>query len=142
MQQLFFISQPINSSNQIHITEFLNIISKNSDPVIEDDSLNNTLNELYQYFQYQCPTGSGSMVTELIAIKKALEKANDSPFSNTRNVVFLYTDSLSAIYAIQNFPPKDNHELIFDIIYEINKNFEIRKTKLHFYWIPSHINIT
>ena len=66
------------------------------------------------------------MVTELIAIKKALEKANDSPFSNTKNVVFLYTDSISAIYAIQNFPPKDNHKLIFDIIYQINKNFEIR----------------
>ena len=82
------------------------------------------------------------MVTELIAIKKALENANDTPFSNTKNIVSLYTDTLSAIYAIQKFPPKDNHKLIFDIIYQINKNFEIRKIKLHFYWIPSHINIT
>ena len=137
-----FVSQPLNNSNQMQVTEFLNIITKNPDSVIEDDSLNNTLNELYQDFQYQCPSGSGSMVTELIAIKKALENANDTPFSNTKSIVSLDTDYLSAIYAIQNFPPKDNHKLIFDIIYQINKNFEIRKTKLLFYWIPSHINIT
>ena len=82
-----FVSQPINNFNQMQVTEFLNIISKNPDSVIEDDSLNNTLNELYQEFQYQCPPGSGSMVTGLIAIKKALENANDTPFSNTKSIV-------------------------------------------------------
>ena len=102
-----FVPQSINNSNQMQVAEFLNIISKNPDSIIEDDSLNNTLNELYQEFQYQCPPGSGSTVTELIAIKKALENANDTPFSNTKNIVSLI--SLSAIYAIQNFPPKDNH---------------------------------
>ena len=50
-----FVSQSINNSNQMQVAEFLKIISKNPDSIIEDDSLNNTLNELYQDFQYQCP---------------------------------------------------------------------------------------
>ena len=55
-----------------------------------------------------------------------LEAANDSPYSDSKQNTFIYTDSLSAIYAIQNFPPKDNHKLLFDILYQINKNFELQ----------------
>ena len=103
-----FISKPINNTIRPHTDTFLHNIKNIPDYFCEDSTSNETLDHLYQDLQYKCPPRSGSMVTGLIAIKKALETANDPPYSNTKQNIFLYTDSLSAIYAIQNVPPKDN----------------------------------
>ena len=101
-----FILKPIDDTSRPHIDTFLHSIKNIPDYFCEDNSTNETLDHLYQDFQYKCPPRSGSMVTELIAIKKALETAYDTPYSDSKQNTFIYTDSLSAIYAIQNFPPK------------------------------------
>ena len=77
------------------------------------------------------------MITELVAIKAAL--AHSKLYPDKRKKVHIYTDSLCAIHAIRNFPPKDNVELINDIIHDIT--IITRDRKLHIHWLPSHTGI-
>ena len=55
------------------------------------------------------------MITELVAIKAALAYYKLSKCKK----VHIYMDSLCAIYAIQNLPPKENIEIINNIIQDI-----------------------
>ena len=66
-----FVSNPIDDTNRPHIDTFLHNIKNIPDYFCEDNDINETFDNLYQEFQYMCPPRSGSMVTELISIKKA-----------------------------------------------------------------------
>jgi ribonuclease HI len=83
--------------------------------------------------------GVGSLLTELEAIRSALEIVKDKYTSDER-VIFIHTDSLSSHAALQNLPPTDNIRLIKHIYNLIRDLARVRKHVV-ISWIPSHSGI-
>ena len=77
-----------------------------------------------------------SMAAELKGIETALEHCICNPAA--REKINIFTDSLSALQALQKLTPADNIQIINQIIMEIQA---LKKHDIHFHWIPSHAGI-
>ena len=76
------------------------------------------------------------MATKLKGIETALEHCICNPAA--REKINIFTDSLSALQALQKLPPADNIQIINQIIMQIQA---LKKHDIHFHWIPSHAGI-
>lgn len=76
------------------------------------------------------------MQAELFAIKGALAYA----LSLSQKSIYILTDSLSAIHALQKFPPANNIHLLTTALFRVQQLAEQGKS-IHFMWIPSHSGI-
>ena len=77
-----------------------------------------------------------SMAAELKGIETALEHCICNPAA--REKINIFTDSLSALQALQKLPPADNIQIINQIIMQIQA---LKNHNIHFHWIPSHAGI-
>jgi ribonuclease HI len=92
---------------------------------------NNTQNE-----SYSLPSWASVFQAEVCAIQEAINTARDT---GDRHALIV-TDSLSAIKALQNPHPRDNHKVIKDTLDDIELGYELG-TKVTIVWVPSHIGI-
>ena len=76
------------------------------------------------------------MAAELKGIETALEHCICNP--SAREKINIFTDSLSALHALQKLPPADNIQIINQIIIHIQA---LKHHDIHFHWIPSHAGI-
>ena len=76
------------------------------------------------------------MAAELKSIETALEHSLNNPIA--REKINIFTDSLSALQALQKIPPVDNVQIINRIVTLIQA---LKHRDIHFHWIPSHSGI-
>ena len=81
---------------------------------------------------------SGSMITELAAIRAALIHA--AQFPDSTKLVRIYTDSMSALLALQQKQIRDNISLISSIK-KLIQDLESHGRFTFLTWVPSHIGI-
>ena len=84
---------------------------------------------------YRVPNGASTLQTELVAILKALQYAEDR-----ENNILIHADSLGAIQAIQHHPP-DNVGLITNIL-ATGQRIKENGRQVTINWIPSHTGIS
>ena len=83
-----------------------------------------------------CRLKISSMAAELKGIETALEHSLTSPIA--REKINIFTDSLSALQALQKIPPVDNVQIINRLVTLIQA---LKHREIHFHWIPSHSGI-
>ena len=74
---------------------------------------------------------TSSMAAELKGIETALEHSLTSPIA--REKINIFTDSLSALQALQKIPPVDNVQIIIRIVTLVQA---LKHRDIHFHWIP------
>ena len=84
-------------------------------------------------------------IAELASIKCALGNANRACTNSSETLpssgnIFINSDSLGALQAIQRFPPKDNKALLGEI-HKLTGNLENNNRYTTYTWLPSHVGI-
>lgn len=87
-------------------------------------------------YGWRVSTNASSMQTELAAIIQASRHAS----TREENIVVIFTDSLSALQAIQHDKPKDNIRLTTTAISHLD-NLQQQGKHVKLAWIPSHVGI-
>jgi ribonuclease HI len=119
------------------IAHWLGTVSKDT-PITQVTS--RILNEpVIWQTQHRITDNTGSMLSELVAIKTALEICS-TRFSDDPRDVWIHTDSLSSIKTLQNLPPQDNKNLIREI-YKLIEALADDGRSVTFNWLPSHSGI-
>ena len=99
--------------------------------------INNSVCALAPFgIQTKITNKTSSMAAELKGIETALEHSLNNPIA--REKINIFTDSLSALQALQKIPPVDNVQIINRIVTLIQA---LKHRDIHFHWIPSHSGI-
>ena len=85
---------------------------------------------------YNLPNQTSIFTAELAAIRKALQLHQNCTNEN----VVIFSDSLSALQAIQNKSDKNRQELLHQI-YSAYNTLTKSKNVIYFVWVPSHIGL-